>query len=304
MARRTLLKLFALANNAYINGNVTFYTVDTDTNERTSTLATLYSDISGTDIVPNPYDLDSEGKFSTPVYHDVPIVAVINESAIGTHETGIVFPFTGTWRGTWETDTVYFPNDQVKDGANGANTGNIYIATIEHESDVWATDLTAAKFELVVDVASVVTSSAQASADATAAAASASAASTSASSAATSASSSATSATASATASKLTPETVAGTTYTLDIADASKILECTNGSAVTVTIPPNSSVAFDTGVQVAICQSGAGQVTIAAGGGVTLKSKYSRLKTESQEGIIYAVKVATDTWRLAGDLVA
>lgn len=297
MARRTLLKLFALANNAYINANVTFYEVDTETNERTSTLATLYSNISGTDIVPNPYDLDSEGKFSTPVYHDAPIVAVINDSPVGTHETGIVFPFTGTWRGTWETDTVYFPNDQIKDGANGANTGNIYIATVEHESGVWADDLTAAKFELVVDVASVVASSAQASADAAAAAASASAASTSAGSAATSA-------TASATASKLTPETVAGTTYTLDIGDVSKILECTNGSAITVTIPPNSSVAFDTGAQVAICQAGAGQVTIAAGVGVTLKSKYSRVKSEAQEAIIYAVKVAADTWRLAGDLVA
>lgn len=302
--RRTLLKLFALANNAYIDANVTFYVVDTTTNERTSELATLYSDISGTDIVQNPATLDSSGKFANPVYHDEPLIAVINESPLGEGETGIVFPFTGTWRDVWETGTVYFPNDQVKDGANGANTGNIYVATIEHESGVWSDDLTAGKFQVIVDVASVAADAAQASADAAAAAASASAAASSASSAATSASSSATSATASAAASKLTPETIAGTTYTADIGDANKILETSSGSSVTFTIPPNADVAFDVGTQFAIAQGGAGQVTVAPGSGVTLQSKYSRTKTEAQHGIIFVVKVATNTWRLTGDLVS
>lgn len=200
-ARRTLLRLFSLANDAYINSVVTFYTIDPDTKERTNTLATLYSDLSGTDTVTNPYTLDGNGKLSAPVYHDVPVIAVINETDLGQHETGVIQPISSTWRDLWETNTVYLPGELVRDGANGADTQNVYVCTEEHLSDVWATDLAALKWELVVDVLTITQSTtnatnaaAAAAVSQTAAAASATTASTQASTATTQASASAASA--------------------------------------------------------------------------------------------------------------
>ena len=40
----------------------------------------------------------------------------------------------------------------------------------------------------------------------------------------------------------MNPQT--GTSYTLVLADAAKIVECANAAAITLTVPPNSSVAF------------------------------------------------------------
>jgi len=57
-----------------------------------------------------------------------------------------------------------------------------------------------------------------------------------------------------------------GTTYTLQASDAGKIVDLANASAITVTIPNSLAVGFNC----IIAQSGAGQVTVAAGSGATL----------------------------------
>lgn len=93
-----------------------------------------------------------------------------------------------------------------------------------------------------------------------------------------------------------------GTTYTLALSDAHGVVELTNGSAITLTVPPNSSVAFPTGTKIALFQGGAGQVTIAPGSGVTLKSYDSALKLAGQEAGAVLIKVDTDTWRVEGNL--
>ena len=49
-----------------------------------------------------------------------------------------------------------------------------------------------------------------------------------------------------------------GTTYTPVLADSAKLITLTNASAITLTIPPNSSVAYPTGTQLLIYQGGAG----------------------------------------------
>lgn len=96
-----------------------------------------------------------------------------------------------------------------------------------------------------------------------------------------------------------------GTTYTLVAADDSKVVRCANASAITVTVPPNSSVAFDIGTRVDIVQSGAGAVTVAAGSGVTINKPASfTLVLQEQWSQVTLVKVASDTWDLAGDLTA
>lgn len=99
----------------------------------------------------------------------------------------------------------------------------------------------------------------------------------------------------------INPQT--GTTYTLVLADASKLVTMSNGSASTLTVPSNSSVAFPLGTQILIAQLGAGQVTIDEGAGVTVRTPETLL-VRGQYGQIALVKIATDEWLLTGDLEA
>ena len=92
-----------------------------------------------------------------------------------------------------------------------------------------------------------------------------------------------------------------GTTYTLVLGDASKLVTLTNAGAITLTIPPNSSVAFPVGTKVDLAQLGAGQVTVAEGSGVTVNSTPT-LKLRAQYSAATCIKTATDTWLLVGDL--
>ena len=94
-----------------------------------------------------------------------------------------------------------------------------------------------------------------------------------------------------------------GTTYTTVLTDRSKLVTLDNASAITVTIPPNSSVAYPTGTKIDLLAKGAGQVTVAAGSGVTVNSAQS-LKLRAQWSAASAIKLATDTWVLVGDLQA
>lgn len=93
-----------------------------------------------------------------------------------------------------------------------------------------------------------------------------------------------------------------GTTYTLVLADASKVITMTNASANTLTVPPNSSVAFTTGTQITVVQTGSGTTTIAAGSGVTINSADSALDLRVQYSACTLLKTATDTWLLIGDI--
>ena len=95
-----------------------------------------------------------------------------------------------------------------------------------------------------------------------------------------------------------------GTTYTTVLADDGKLITADNGSAIALTIPPNSSVAYGLGTQINIMQLGAGQVTITAGAGVTLRSAGNKLKTNAQYAVATCAKIATDTWVVVGNLSA
>lgn len=88
--------------------------------------------------------------------------------------------------------------------------------------------------------------------------------------------------------------------YTLALADAGSTLKVTSASAQVTTIPPNSSVAFDIGTEIAVMQYGAGQVTINAGAGVTLRSP-TGARSARQYGTAFLLKIGTDEWVVAGD---
>ena len=93
-----------------------------------------------------------------------------------------------------------------------------------------------------------------------------------------------------------------GTAYTLVLTDRDTLVEMDNGSANTMTVPPNSSVAFPVGTQILMVQKGTGQCTITAGAGVTIYSEDSKIKTVGQYALASLIKCATDTWYLGGNL--
>ena len=90
--RRTAIPFFELDNAAYVSAEVSFFQVDNTTNERLTTLITLYAGKTGSTTVSNPYTLDSDGKFSAPVYAEERFIAVITSIDGAQHETGIWEP--------------------------------------------------------------------------------------------------------------------------------------------------------------------------------------------------------------------
>jgi hypothetical protein len=94
-----------------------------------------------------------------------------------------------------------------------------------------------------------------------------------------------------------------GTTYTTVLADAGKLVELNNASAITLTVPTNASVAYAVGTQINLLQTGAGQVTVAGTSGVTVNATPG-LKLRAQWSSATLIKRATDTWVLVGDLSA
>lgn len=90
--------------------------------------------------------------------------------------------------------------------------------------------------------------------------------------------------------------------YTLVSADQDKIVEVSNAGANTLTVPPNSSVAFPIGTQILVVQTGAGQMTLTPGAGVTINANPG-LKLASQWAAATLIKRGTDVWLAVGNLV-
>ena len=81
-----------------------------------------------------------------------------------------------------------------------------------------------------------------------------------------------------------------------------------NGSANTLTIPLNSSVAYPVGAQINVLQTGTGATTIVVTAGVTLNCtpqvSSNAAKLRAQWSSVTLIKRATDTWVAVGDLSA
>jgi hypothetical protein len=92
-----------------------------------------------------------------------------------------------------------------------------------------------------------------------------------------------------------------GTTYTFVAADAGKIITSSNGSAQTITIPPNSGVAFAIGTQIDIYNLGAGIASVTGGTGVTLNGVSTGTGAlNAQYAAVTCFKIATDVWLMTG----
>jgi len=84
-----------------------------------------------------------------------------------------------------------------------------------------------------------------------------------------------------------------GTTYTIVLTDAGKTITTSNASPVTVTIPASGTVNYEVGTVIQFLNIGAGALTIAATGGVTINNNTG---TVAQYGAYSIIKTATDTW--------
>jgi hypothetical protein len=104
------------------------------------------------------------------------------------------------------------------------------------------------------------------------------------------------------TTSKTASYTLAAAELTLINAGAQLVMEMNSASALTLTIPTNAARAFPVGTKVGWRQAGAGVLTIAPDGGVTMRAANNANKAYAQYSMGYIEKVATDEWYLGGDI--
>lgn len=100
-----------------------------------------------------------------------------------------------------------------------------------------------------------------------------------------------------------------GTSYAFVLGDGSAaggnaLVTLSNASAQTVTIPTNASVAFPVGTEIDCLQLGAGKVTFAAAGGVTLNSASGNKSIAAQYVGVSLLQVSANSWVLFGNLIA
>lgn len=88
--------------------------------------------------------------------------------------------------------------------------------------------------------------------------------------------------------------------YTILATDENSFIRSTSATAVTMTIANVLAI----GESVQYIQFGAGQITFAAGAGVTLRSVDNKLKTNKQYSVAAVTCVASGEYLVTGDLVA
>jgi len=86
-----------------------------------------------------------------------------------------------------------------------------------------------------------------------------------------------------------------GTTYTTVLDDVGALVTMNNAGANSITVPPNSSVAYETNASILISGIGAGVTTVVEGAGVTIHSPRS-LVLRKQYSTVRLIQIATDEW--------
>ncbi len=94
-----------------------------------------------------------------------------------------------------------------------------------------------------------------------------------------------------------------GASNTLALTHAGKWLKCNHTSTMTVTIPPQATVAWAANTQIEYEQYGAGVVTIMPGAGVTLRKRSTVTATTSGQYAVAGLKrIGLNEWQIFGDL--
>lgn len=88
--------------------------------------------------------------------------------------------------------------------------------------------------------------------------------------------------------------------YTLVFNDKNNVVAMNVATANNLTVPLNSAVSFPVGSRIDIIQYGAGQTTVVATGGVTIRSPFTKISGQYCGATL--LKYATDEWILVGSL--
>lgn len=90
--------------------------------------------------------------------------------------------------------------------------------------------------------------------------------------------------------------------YSLALADAGKMVTVESAGDTVVTVPNNSSVAFDTATQVHVARLGTGALKVGKSSGVTLRAPGGKTGLASRYSRALLAKIATNEWLISGDL--
>ena len=90
---------------------------------------------------------------------------------------------------------------------------------------------------------------------------------------------------------------VPGTSYTLSATDNGRVIDFSAATTVTLTVPNTLPVGF----QVSVTQSGLGNVTLVASGGMVINNRYSATQTNGQWSKIGLEVRAVNSSVLSGD---
>ena len=91
-----------------------------------------------------------------------------------------------------------------------------------------------------------------------------------------------------------------GTARTLTASDQNSIISFTSSSAITVTLPVNTSEELNNGFQVRLDRDGTGTLTVVAQGGATVNSA-AGLTARVRYSSVTIVKTALNVYKLTGD---
>lgn len=97
-----------------------------------------------------------------------------------------------------------------------------------------------------------------------------------------------------------------GTSYTLALTDAAKMVTLTNAAAITLNINTDAAVNFAIGTQILLYQGGAGQVSIVATtpGTTTIRAQGSKTKLTGQYAVACVMKIAANEWVVFGNTIS
>ena len=91
--------------------------------------------------------------------------------------------------------------------------------------------------------------------------------------------------------------------YTFALTDAGLFVVMNSASTNTVTVPPNSSVAFPVGTVISLLQLGAGTTSLVAGSGVTFYTASTSYGLRAQYSVGSLWQRATNVWQISGDFL-
>jgi hypothetical protein len=86
--------------------------------------------------------------------------------------------------------------------------------------------------------------------------------------------------------------------YTLVLSDAGLLIYMNKATAINLTVPPNSSVAFPIGTLINVQRLGVGVLTFVQGSGVTITASSGTLLDVGQSLTMTLIKTNTNTWDL------